>query len=172
MHNLKGFLIVAERVGNVRQMSYTASISTIHINIYSHTHVQKGLLCPTRCIIVLSGTPNSANILICVCLKIWVVKCLPSKSHRRINSLVALFRIGCFGFTILTIESPRAFLSQRNCFRINRFYFLLRRHGKVRFQLCSVNRFYLLPWSRGKRQERIHHWVNSRGNRRKAQEMV
>ena len=70
MHNLKGFLIVAERVGNVRQMSYTASISTIHINIYSHTHVQKGLLCPTRCIIVLSGTPNSANILICVCLKI------------------------------------------------------------------------------------------------------
>ena len=29
---------------NVRQISYTASISTIHINIYSHVHVQKGIL--------------------------------------------------------------------------------------------------------------------------------
>ena len=36
---------------------------------------------------------------------------------------MALFRIGCFGFTILTIESPRAFLSQRNCFESIDFIF-------------------------------------------------
>ena len=100
-------------------------LNFLYTSILLSTYNKKGLLCPTRCIIVLSGTPNSDNILICVCLKIWVVKCLPSKSHRRINSLVALFRIDCFLFTILTIESPRAFLSQRYSFWINRFYFLL-----------------------------------------------
>ena len=36
---------------------------------------------------------------------------------------MALFRIGCFGFTILTIESPRAFLSQRNSFESIDFIF-------------------------------------------------
>ena len=36
---------------------------------------------------------------------------------------MALFRIGCCGFTILTIESPRAFLSQRNCFESIDFIF-------------------------------------------------
>ena len=36
---------------------------------------------------------------------------------------MALFRIGCFGFTILTIESPRAFLSQRYSFESIDFIF-------------------------------------------------
>ena len=36
---------------------------------------------------------------------------------------MALFRIGCFLFTILTIESPRVFLSQRNCFESIDFIF-------------------------------------------------
>ena len=36
---------------------------------------------------------------------------------------MALFRIGCFLFTILTIESPRAFLSQRYGFESIDFIF-------------------------------------------------
>ena len=36
---------------------------------------------------------------------------------------MALFRIGCFLFTILTIESPRAFLSQRYSFESIDFIF-------------------------------------------------
>ena len=36
---------------------------------------------------------------------------------------MALFRIGCFFFTILTIESPRAFLSQRYSFESIDFIF-------------------------------------------------
>ena len=36
---------------------------------------------------------------------------------------MALFRIGCFLFTILTIESPRTFLSQRNYFESIDFIF-------------------------------------------------
>ena len=43
-----------------------------------------------------------------------------------------LIHIGCFGFTILTIESPRAILSQRNCFWINRFYYRFLRPSMAR----------------------------------------
>ena len=47
---------------------------------------------------------------------------------------MALFRIGCFLFTILTIESPRAFLSQRYGFESIDFitdFFVLRWQGMV-----------------------------------------
>jgi len=45
-----------------------------------------------------------------------------------------LIHIGCFLFTILTIESPRAFLSQRYGFEsIDFILFFLRWGGRVRF---------------------------------------
>ena len=47
---------------------------------------------------------------------------------------MALFRIGCFGFTILTIESPRAFLSQRNCFESIDFIFCFNSTGESAFR--------------------------------------
>ena len=46
---------------------------------------------------------------------------------------MALFRIGCFGFTILTIESPRAFLSQRNYFESIDFIFCFNGTGESAF---------------------------------------
>ena len=45
---------------------------------------------------------------------------------------MALFRIGCFFFTILTIESPRAFLSQRYSFESIDFIFALKARVVVR----------------------------------------
>ena len=47
---------------------------------------------------------------------------------------MALFRIGCFLFTILTIESPRAFLSQRNCFESIDFIFCFNSTGESAFR--------------------------------------
>ena len=51
---------------------------------------------------------------------------------------MALFRIGCFGFTILTIESPRAFLSQRNCFESIDFIFFFESKGESAFRWGAV----------------------------------
>ena len=47
---------------------------------------------------------------------------------------MALFRIGCFFFTILTIESPRAFLSQRYRFESIDFIFFFERTGESAFR--------------------------------------
>ena len=51
---------------------------------------------------------------------------------------MALFRIGCFGFTILTIESPRAFLSQRNSFESIDFIFCFNSTGESAFR-CGTD---------------------------------
>ena len=51
---------------------------------------------------------------------------------------MALFRIGCFDFTILTIESPRAFLSQRNSFESIDFIFCFNSTGESAFR-CGTD---------------------------------
>ena len=58
-----------------------------------------------------------------------------------------LIHIGCFLFTILTIESPRAFLSQRYGFEsIDFILFFLRWGGRVRFDggILSTVKEYIL----------------------------
>ena len=77
--------------------------------------------------------------------------CAPSLKLGRIETLAQ-----SDAFTIITMKmSPEGDLRQRlnhHFIESIDFIFLLRKHGrlcgKVRFQSCSVNLFYLLPWNR------------------------